>query len=85
MHSAVAIVWSPLGNVIMSFLLATIYMLLQKVESTLHVQYIVPLLVLALAYLPRRYFQISLMLAFVVLSLEKLKQTTYGELQSTAR
>ena len=76
MYSAIAVVWSPIGNVILSLSLAIIYTLIvgsPKAEGTLYVQYIVPVLVSTVAYLPRRYFQISLMLTFVVLSLEKLK------------
>ena len=75
MDNLLAYMWHPLGNLFMSSSLAIYYIYILPAVTheipRIDLRWIYPVIIFALAYTPRRYFQISLVCAFVVLSIAK--------------
>ena len=75
MDNLLAYMWHPLGNLLMSSSLAIYYVYILPAVTQdiprLDLEWMYPVIIFALAYTPRRYFQVSLVCAFVVLSIAK--------------
>ena len=75
MDNILAFAWNPIGNIFMSASLAVYYVyILPSLSVTipeLDLEWMYPIVIFALAYTPRRYFQLSLVATFVILSIAK--------------